>query len=56
MAIIQFTSKICIKNKGGNIAKNEDKGFKQGEIDNTIWRIHDGRLGTISTEEDERMI
>ena len=32
-----------MQNKGGNIAKNEDKEFKQEEnINDTRWRIQDG--------------
>ena len=30
--IVQFAAESCMKNKGVSIAKNEDMGFKQGEI------------------------
>ena len=33
--IVQFAAESCMKNKGGNIAKNEDMGFKQGERSTT---------------------
>ena len=56
MAIIEFAAEICIKNKGGNIEKNEDRGFKQEEINDTRWSIQDRRLGTISIGEDARTI
>ena len=35
MAILQFTTEICMKNKGGNITGNEDGWFKQGERSTT---------------------
>ena len=35
MAIIQFATMICVKDKRGNIAKEGNKGFKLGEISTT---------------------